>query len=143
MTSASRTEAAADLAMVTDLTSPCHVCGIACSGVVLIWLLRAGVRHAIQVDRPTLEELFAALWRGEPRSGAMPALMRDYFEGTGWFGAEALPDGTPITYEAVAALLALADGAVLDEHARRICEALRGLAADAEATAAPLFIYYD
>lgn len=130
-----------DLVLVADLRLPCHVCGIACSGTVLFWSLRAGVRHAIEVDRPSLDELFEKLPRGEGRE--VPAIVHDWSAGTGWYGSEASPTGTPIAYEEIAALLALTDAALLDEHERRLCDALRSLAAEAEATAAPLFIDYD
>ncbi|MFZ6184552.1 hypothetical protein [Nannocystis pusilla] len=130
-----------DLVLVADLTQPCHVCGIACSGTVLFWFLRAGVRHAIEVDRPTLDELFEKLPRGEGRE--LPAILRDHAAGTGWYGSEASPTGTPIAYAELAALLALTDEAGLDEHERRICEALRSLAAEAAQAAAPMFVYDD
>jgi len=120
-----------DLVLVADLTLPGHVCGIACSGTALFWLLRAGVRHAI-------DELFEKLQRGEGR--ATPAIVRDHFAGTGWYGLEAPPTGTPITYAELAALLALTDEVGLDEHERRICDELRRLGAEAEATAAPMFV---
>ena len=130
-----------DQVLVADLTQACHVCGIACSGTVLFWFLRAGVRHAIEVDRPTLDELFERLPRGAGRE--VPAILRDHAAGTGWYGSEASPIGTPITCEELAALLALADAVGLDEHERQICDALRSLAAAAAQAAAPMFVYDD
>lgn len=130
-----------DLVLVADLTLSCHVCGLACSGTVLFWFLRAGVRHAIEVDRPTLDELFERLPRGAGRE--VPAILRDHAAGTGWYGPEASPTGTAITCDELAALLALTDEVGLDDHERQICDALRGLAAEASQAAAPMFVYYD
>lgn len=130
-----------DLVLVADLTLACHVCGIACSGTVLFWFLRAGVRHAIEVDRPTLDELFERLPRGEGREA--PAILRDHAAGTGWYGSSPSPTGTPITGDELAALLALTNEVELDEHERRLCDALGSLAAEASRAAAPMFVFYD
>lgn len=143
MASENRWTPAADRVLVADLTVPCHHCGISCCGTVAVWFVRAGIQHWIEIDRATLGEMLTRLWRGPQDNLELPPLVRAYFDWTGWMAPEAPATGTAIAYDEMSATLALLAASALDEHERKICEALQRLTLEARATAAPLFIRDD
>lgn len=83
----------ADVHYLAELVELCGHCGAACTGTALFWYVDGDRWIMVEVDRPTVDELFEALWPVAAYE-AMPAIFRHHNEGEGWTSVDATPQGT-------------------------------------------------
>jgi hypothetical protein len=114
-----------------DLRSPCSYCGICCTGTYVLWYSDGGRRRGVEIDRPTLSEVFEADFGPEA-----PAIVREWNAAAGWTDA---PDGAATDAGELIALLGRHAGLDADGRLAR----LAAFAREARASAALLFIRYD
>jgi Fe-S-cluster containining protein len=114
-----------------DLCSPCSHCGLCCTGTFVLWYFAGDRRRGVEIDRPTLSEVFEADVGPE-----LPAIVREWNTAGGWTDA---PEGAATDAGELLALLERHAALDADGRLARLAAFVR----DARASAAVLFIRYD
>lgn len=125
---------------LAELVEVCSYCGEACTGTTLFWHDKDGYRLTVELDHPTTQDMFDAVWPTDAYE-ATSLIFRDSNEHKGWMGEEASPHGVAYDAQELRALVDLLRGrSGLVGRVQRALDALSELSDSALAAGVPVFL---